>query len=250
MEEKSKIIKEICQKQNFEKMLLSIKNINKSNSTRKTLEKLEEIKNIDSTLKREIYQDIFDYIDHMNKCYKKEIKNIFIKGIQATIAQLCENPILDSISNMRNEIQMKEGIEMAELEHLIENIKTEGIERDLDELGRIFIPSDYRNGKVIEGETPVKIHNIGKYVVIEILEGKAEKHQKKFDELGRVVVPIEIRNELRWKTKDKIKIWDSGKYFILQKVRRECIFCGETNNLIKYRNELLCENCKQELKAM
>ena len=151
---------------------------------------------------------------------------------------------------MKDEIQMKEGIEMSELEHLIENIKTDGIDRDLDELGRIVIPSDYRNGKVIEGETPVKIHNIGKYVVIEILEGKAKKHQKKFDGLGRVVVPIEMRNDLKWKTKDKIKIWDSGKYFILQKVRRECIFCGETNNLIKYRNELLCKNCKQELKAM
>lgn len=250
MEEKSKIIKEICQKQNFEKMLLSIKSINKNNSISKTLEKLEERKNIDSKLKREIYQDIFDYIDYMNTCYKKEVKNIFIKGIQATIAQLCENPILDSISNMKDEIQMKEGIEMSELEHLIENIKTDGIDRDLDELGRIVIPSDYRNGKVIEGETPVKIHNIGKYVVIEILEGKAKKHQKKFDGLGRVVVPIEMRNDLKWKTKDKIKIWDSGKYFILQKVRRECIFCGETNNLIKYRNELLCKNCKQELKAM
>ena len=168
----------------------------------------------------------------MNTCYKKEIKNIFIKGIQATIAQLCENPILDPISNMKDEIQMKEGIEMSELEHLIENIKTDGIDRDLDELGRIVIPSDYRNGKVIEGETPVKIHNIGKHVVIEILEGKAKKHQKKFDGLGRVVVPIEMRNDLKWKTKDKIKI------------------CGETNNLIKYRNELLCKNCKQELKAM
>ena len=51
MEEKSKIIKEICQKQNFEKMLLSIKSINKNNSISTTLEKLEERKNIDSKLK-------------------------------------------------------------------------------------------------------------------------------------------------------------------------------------------------------
>lgn len=250
MEEKSKLIKQICQKQNFEKMLLNMKNMSTGENIRELLQKIEDRKNIDATLKREIYQGIFDYICYMNECYKKGIKDVFIKGIQATIAQLCENPILDSISNMRNEIQMKEGIEMAELEHLIENIKTEGIERDLDELGRIVIPSDYRNGKVIEGETPVKIHNIGKYVVIEILEGKAKKHQKKFDGLGRVVVPIEMRNDLKWKTKDKIKVWDSDKYFILQKVTRECIFCGETDNLIKYRNELLCENCKQELKAM
>lgn len=250
MEEKSKLINQICQKQNFEKMLLNVKNMNKGENIRELLQKIEDKKNIDATLKREIYQDIFDYICYMNECYKKGIKDVFIKGIQATITQLCENPILDSISNMRNEIQMKEGIEMAELEHLIENIKTEGIERDLDELGRIVIPSDYRNGKVIEGETPVKIHNIGKYVVIEILEGKAKKHQKKFDGLGRVVVPIEMRNDLKWKAKDKIKVWDSDKYFILQKVTRECIFCGETDNLIKYRNELLCENCKQELKAM
>lgn len=250
MEEKSKLINQICQKENFEKMLLNVKNMNKGENIRELLQKIEDKKNIDATLKREIYQDIFDYICYMNECYKKGIKDVFIKGIQATITQLCENPILDSIINIKEKIQMKEGINMNELEQLIKNIKTDGIERNLDELGRIVIPSDYRKGKVIDGKTPVKVHNIGKYVVIEILEGKAEKHQKKFDELGRVVVPIEIRNELRWKTKDKIKIWDSGKYFILQKVRRECIFCGETNNLIKYRNELLCENCKQELKAM
>ena len=193
---------------------------------------------IDDAEKRKIYGEIYDYIYDVNKSYEDKIKNIFIIGIEETLKHLVKNNLL-----------LKEGKVMEEIEELIKNIKTNGIIRKLDELGRLVIPSEYRKGKVVDGETPVKVHNIGDYVIVELLD-KADKDTKKFDELGRIVVQIEIRKRLNWNRYDKIKIWDYEKYFIMQKEKNECVFCGRKDNLMKYKNQLLCEQCKKELKKI
>lgn len=138
---------------------------------------------------------------------------------------------------------------MKEIVEIIKNIKTDGITRKLDELGRLVIPSEYRKNKVEDGKTPVKVYNIGDYVIVELLD-KVNESTKKFDELGRIVVQIEIRKKLNWKQNDKIKVWESGNFFIMQKEQKECIFCGKRNNLIEYRKELLCKQCIEELKSL
>lgn len=60
----------------------------------------------------------------------------------------------------------------------IEKQKISGILRKLDELGRVVIPIDYRTGKVEDGETKIAIHNIKKYIIIEILKIKQKKLTK------------------------------------------------------------------------
>lgn len=89
-----------------------------------------------------------------------------------------------------------------------------------------------------------QVHN---YVVIEVLDNKYEK-KRKFDELGRIVIYAEIRNKLNWKAKDSIGIWHyNEKYFILKKIEEECVFCGNKENLIKYKNDMICQKCKVDL---
>lgn len=238
MEELNSLKNEICKNQNFEEMLLNVKKTNKNKKITKVLHTLENTEGIDDVIKRKIYGEIYDYIYDINKSYEDKIKNIFIIGIEETLKQLKKNNLL-----------LKEGKIMEEIEELIKNIKTNGITRKLDELGRLVIPSEYRKGKVVNGETPVKVHNIGDYVIVELLD-KADKNTKKFDKLGRIVVQIEIRKKLNWNKDDKIKIWDCDKYFIMQKEKNECVFCGRKDNLIEYKNQLLCEQCKKELKKI
>lgn len=139
---------------------------------------------------------------------------------------------------------------MTEIEKLIKNIKTNGMIRRIDELGRIVVPIEYRYSKVKEGQTKVKVYNIRKYVIIEILEKQNVEGTKKFDSLGRITINKEIRDTLNWKEKDKIEIWNYDKYFILKKANLGCVFCNNETDLISYKQELVCKRCKKELNTM
>lgn len=73
---------------------------------------------------------------------------------------------------------------------------------------------------------------------------------RKVDELGRVVIPIEIRNQFNIVEKDPIEIYVDSSSIVLKKFEPNCIFCGSTNNLIEYKNKLVCENCSKQLNVL
>lgn len=66
---------------------------------------------------------------------------------------------------------------------------------------------------------------------------------RKVDELGRVVVPIELRNKLNINVKDEVEIYVDGSSIILKKFEPNCIFCGNTKNLVEYKGKLICKKC-------
>ena len=70
---------------------------------------------------------------------------------------------------------------------------------------------------------------------------------RKMDELGRVVIPIEIRNQFNIVEKDPIEIYVDGSSIILKKYEPNCIFCGNSKNLISYKDKLVCTKCAQKL---
>ena len=70
---------------------------------------------------------------------------------------------------------------------------------------------------------------------------------RKVDELGRVVIPIEIRNQFGIAEKDPIEIYVDGSSIVLKKYEPNCIFCGNTENLISYNHKLICENCSKKI---
>ena len=70
---------------------------------------------------------------------------------------------------------------------------------------------------------------------------------RRMDELGRVVIPIEIRNQFNIAEKDPIEIYVDGSSIVLKKFEPNCIFCGNTKNLLEYHNKLICKDCSKKI---
>lgn len=70
---------------------------------------------------------------------------------------------------------------------------------------------------------------------------------RRVDELGRVVIPIEIRNQFNIVEKDPIEIYVSGSSIVLKKFEPNCIFCGNTENLLTYNDKLICSDCANKI---
>lgn len=70
---------------------------------------------------------------------------------------------------------------------------------------------------------------------------------RRMDELGRVVIPIEIRNQFKIAEKDPIEIYVDGSAIVLKKFEYNCIFCGNTKNLLTYNDKLICESCSDKI---
>ena len=70
---------------------------------------------------------------------------------------------------------------------------------------------------------------------------------RRMDELGRVVIPIEIRNQFNIAEKDPMEIYVDGSSIVLKKFEPNCIFCGNTKNLLEYHDKLICEKCKNKI---
>ena len=76
---------------------------------------------------------------------------------------------------------------------------------------------------------------------------KATGIVRRIDELGRVVIPKEIRNKFDIFERDQIEIFVDGSSIILKKFEPNCIFCGNTENLLKYKDKMVCEKCSKEI---
>lgn len=73
---------------------------------------------------------------------------------------------------------------------------------------------------------------------------------RRVDELGRVVIPIEIRNKFDIVEKDPIEIYVEDSSIILKKYEPNCIFCGESKDLVEYNGKLVCSKCCKTLNSL
>ncbi len=73
---------------------------------------------------------------------------------------------------------------------------------------------------------------------------------RRVDELGRVVIPIELRNQFNIVEKDPIEIYVEGSSIILKKFEPNCIFCGNTKNLLNYSDKHICAECSQKISEL
>ncbi len=72
---------------------------------------------------------------------------------------------------------------------------------------------------------------------------------RKVDELGRIVLPIETRKRLGLEAKDPVEIFVEKDRIILKKYEPACIFCGDVNNVVMYKEKRICKNCLAELRS-
>lgn len=71
---------------------------------------------------------------------------------------------------------------------------------------------------------------------------------RKIDELGRIVLPIETRRSLDLNPGDGVEIFVEKDKIILQKYAPSCIFCGEADDVVTFKNKRVCRNCLEEMK--
>ena len=71
---------------------------------------------------------------------------------------------------------------------------------------------------------------------------------RKVDELGRIVLPLETRKRLGLEAKDPVEIFVEKDRIILKKYEPACIFCGDVNGVVMYKEKRICKNCLAELK--
>ena len=76
---------------------------------------------------------------------------------------------------------------------------------------------------------------------------KSTGFTRKVDELGRIVLPMELRNKLGIMDKEQIEILVDGSSIILRKYNPNCIFCGNSKDLLSYNNKLVCSKCKSKI---
>ena len=73
---------------------------------------------------------------------------------------------------------------------------------------------------------------------------------RRVDELGRIVIPKEIRDSQEINIKDPMEIYTDGNSVILKKLEDNCIFCGRTKDITKYKDKIICSKCIQSIMAL
>ena len=142
--------------------------------------------------------------------------------------------------------ELKDLMEVKELQELFKILTFEGIPRKIDELGRTVIPIDYRDGKYEEG-TVVYLQVIEDYLIVTDKDILGIGIARKFDELGRIQVAKEMRDLLNWEYGDSLMIWAFGGGLVLKKVEEKCIFCRKQDGLEEFKNKYICSSCKEEI---
>ena len=67
------------------------------------------------------------------------------------------------------------------------------------------------------------------------------------DEVGRIVLPKELRATMDLNTKDELDISVEGDRIILRKIQPSCIFCGNSENLVIFEENKICQNCVEKI---
>ena len=71
---------------------------------------------------------------------------------------------------------------------------------------------------------------------------------RKVDVLGWIVLPIETRKRLDLGPKDPVEIFVEKDRVVLKKYEPCCIFCGDADDVIMYKDKRICRSCLEELK--
>ncbi|MCL6445774.1 MAG: AbrB/MazE/SpoVT family DNA-binding domain-containing protein [Alicyclobacillus sp.] len=73
---------------------------------------------------------------------------------------------------------------------------------------------------------------------------------RRVDELGRVVLPIELRRTMGIEVGDGVEVFVDGERIVLRKYERGCVFCGEVEEVSRFREKGVCRQCRRELRGV
>lgn len=70
---------------------------------------------------------------------------------------------------------------------------------------------------------------------------------KKIDNLNRIVIPKEILSSVNISRGDNVELFIEGDNIIITRYEKDCIFCGETEDLQSFKGKNICKKCKEKL---
>lgn len=132
-------------------------------------------------------------------------------------------------------------------------MKSTGIVRKVDQLGRVVLPKELRktlNIKEVEDSLEIYVEDnrivLKKYDANEGVSGIV----RRVDQLGRIVLPIELRRNMNIaEEKDSLEIFVDQNKIVLKKYEPACIFCGNAKNVFVFKGKNVCPECVEELKG-
>ncbi|MCI9626911.1 MAG: AbrB/MazE/SpoVT family DNA-binding domain-containing protein [Clostridia bacterium] len=132
-------------------------------------------------------------------------------------------------------------------------MKSTGIVRKVDQLGRVVLPKELRktlNIKEVEDSLEIYVEDnrivLKKYDENEGISGIV----RRVDQLGRIVLPIELRRNMNIaEEKDSLEIFVDQNKIVLKKYEPACIFCGNAKNVFVFKGKNICPECVEELKG-
>lgn len=133
-------------------------------------------------------------------------------------------------------------------------MKSTGIVRKVDQLGRIVIPKELRRTlQIVEIEDSLEIFVENDTIVLKKYNENADIYGviRRVDQLGRIVLPIELRRKLDILVeKDSLEIYVEGNSVILKKYEPACIFCGNARNVFIFKGKNICPSCIKEIQEI
>lgn len=73
---------------------------------------------------------------------------------------------------------------------------------------------------------------------------------RKIDNLGRIVLPKELRKVFEIEEGTPMEIFVDGEQVILREYQPTCVFCGEAEDVVKWKGKNICKKCLSEIKNM
>ena len=132
-------------------------------------------------------------------------------------------------------------------------MKSTGIVRRVDQLGRIVIPKELRkalNIKEITDALEIYLES-GTIVLRKITDAAQSGVSRKVDQLGRIVLPVELRRNLDIsEERDSLEVFVDGEKIILKKYAPACVFCANARNVFSFKGKNICIHCLDELKEI
>ncbi len=133
-------------------------------------------------------------------------------------------------------------------------MKSTGIVRKVDRLGRIVIPKELRNAyNLTDNEDSLEIYVEDTSVLLKISADPANASGvlRGIDQFGRIVLPIELRRKLDIvEERDSLEIYVEDDTIILKKYEPSCIFCQNARNVFSFKGKNICPTCLDELKGL
>ena len=104
---KVQLINEICKEQKFDELLLDVLNIRHKNKVNKLLINIDKNEKIDVEIKKQIYEEIYDYVDYINEIFKENITKVFSKGAEEMLKKICRKGEFEYMYNQFESVNKK-----------------------------------------------------------------------------------------------------------------------------------------------